>query len=94
MNTTGDFYTCPTCDATLPVGEFCIECAEAVEPANAEAIADVMREGFSEVIERATNGDLTANGDETLVIWDGAGFRVTLSDGSVVDVQINVRHYA
>ncbi len=59
-----------------------------------ETLGELIRGQFPAMIEEATGGELSQRQDEELVVWNGYGFRIALSDGTYLDVELNRRFTA
>jgi hypothetical protein len=61
---------------------------------DAEQFGDIIRGHFPGLIDIASDGEAQQQTDEELVIFNGYGFRVHLSNGASFDIQIQQRDYA
>ncbi len=89
LTLSGRFYDpyCPTCGAVLEPEGYCPEC-EPPEGIGAERLGRKIQEALPDLIHTATEGALSQDGGDELVLFDGYGFRVQLSDGSSFDITI------
>lgn len=59
-----------------------------------ESFGEIIRGHFDGMIDIASDGEVQQVSDEELVIFNGYGFRVRLSNGASFDIQIQQRDYA
>jgi hypothetical protein len=60
-------------------------------PLTAEVLAQAIRNAMPGLVEETSEGGVVQRDDEELVIFDGYGFRIHLSDGTAMDVQLHQR---
>lgn len=59
-----------------------------------ESFGAIIRQHFDGMIDIASDGEVQQVSDEELVIFNGYGFRVHLSNGASFDIQIQQRDFA
>ncbi len=59
-----------------------------------DAFGEIIRAHFPGLIDIASDGEMVQQGDQELMIFNGYGFRIQLSNGASFDIQIQQRDYA
>ncbi len=59
-----------------------------------DAFGEIIRAHFPGLIDIASDGEVIQQGDDELMIFNGYGFRIMLSNGASFDIQIQQRDYA
>jgi hypothetical protein len=57
----------------------------------AETLARALQNAMPSLVSSTSEGAVVQRDDEELVVWSGYGFRIHLSDGTAIEIQLHQR---
>jgi hypothetical protein len=60
-------------------------------PLTAETLARALQDAMPGLVEEASEGAVVQRDDAELLVWSGYGFRIHLSDGTAIEIQLHQR---
>jgi hypothetical protein len=58
----------------------------------AEQLGEALRNAMPGLVEQVSEGGVIQRSDEELIVWGGYGFRIHLSDGTTIEIQLHQRY--